>query len=147
MPWSIRARVLTCREARQETTVDQTGKLFFIEYPALLSRGYVDNIYVRAPIENCRLYLHRITSTVISWAYMWHFRQPRYSWWRMKVVSFQGNVSQACLQMWWHAKIHQSEWESINFWNCVRIPKNPFQNTKVLIHIRRQGPWVTSNYV
>ena len=35
-------------------------------------------------LKSCRLYLHRITSTVISWAYMWHFRQPNYSWWRIR---------------------------------------------------------------
>ena len=51
-------------------------------------------------ISTCRLYLHRITSWVISWAYTWQVRPTKCPWWWFWMWA-PGLLPRLVLQIWW----------------------------------------------
>ena len=61
-------------------------------------------------VARCRLYLHRITSLVISWAYTWQLRTTQWPWWCSWGTSSQTSFSAPAADLMISVSSALSEW-------------------------------------
>ena len=85
----VQRRKPISRAAKERSRWNDSGA--FRKAPFLIGVGESSRCHRQA---HCRLYLHRITSTVISWAYFWQNRST--------------------LNLWWWSHLHGTHWV---FWH------------------------------